>query len=168
CADAGGRRARVRPVVVARGLRDHESRFPGIVDQYAAPPAGSRRSRSSRNTRRKTYVGFDLFRVLRELRVLRARPEAQWKRHGTSRSQSATQAIAGNDVLTLEAASGCLISSRNSIRVRASSWKTPSIALVTATEFCFSTPRIDMQRCAASITTATPSGCTLALSVSAI
>ena len=42
--------------------------------------------------------------------------------------------------------SGRLISSRNSIRVRASSRKTPSIALVVATEFCFSTPRIDMQR----------------------
>ncbi len=27
---------------------------------------------------------------------------------------------------------------------------------MTATEFCFSTPRIDMQRCEASITTATP------------
>ena len=36
--------------------------------------------------------------------------------------------------------------------------KAPSIALVTAKEFCFSTPRIDMHRCVASITTATPSG----------
>ena len=34
------------------------------------------------------------------------------------------------------------MSSRNSERVRASSRKTPSIAEVTQTEFCFSTPRI--------------------------
>ena len=44
------------------------------------------------------------------------------------------------------------------MRVRASSRNTPSIALVAATEFCFSTPRIDMHRCVASITTATPRG----------
>ena len=31
---------------------------------------------------------------------------------------------------------------------------------MTANEFCFSTPRIDMQRCVPSITTATPSGAT--------
>ena len=54
-----------------------------------------------------------------------------------------------------------LISSRNSIRVRALSRNAPSIALVTANEFCFSTPRIDMQRCVASMTTATPSGAIL-------
>ena len=53
------------------------------------------------------------------------------------------------------------ISSRNSCRVRASPWNTPSIALVVVTEFCFSTPRIAMQRCVASMTTATPSGRTL-------
>ena len=35
---------------------------------------------------------------------------------------------------------------RNSLRVRASSRNDPSIALVTAVEFCFCTPRIDMQR----------------------
>ena len=51
-----------------------------------------------------------------------------------------------------------LISSRNSIRVRALSRNAPSMALVTAKEFCFSTPRIDMHRWVASITTATPSG----------
>ena len=56
---------------------------------------------------------------------------------------------------------GFLINARNSPRVRASSRKTPSIALVTATEFCFSTPRIIMHRCVASITTATPCGCDL-------
>ncbi len=33
------------------------------------------------------------------------------------------------------------------MRVRALSRNTPSIALVTANEFCFSTPRIDMHRC---------------------
>ena len=32
------------------------------------------------------------------------------------------------------------------MRVRAFVWKEPSIALVTAVEFCFSTPRIDMHR----------------------
>ena len=44
----------------------------------------------------------------------------------------------------------------------------PSIALVTANEFCFSTPRIDMHRCVASMTTATPSGLTMSRMVSAI
>ena len=44
------------------------------------------------------------------------------------------------------------------MRVRALLRKAPSIALVTAKEFCFSTPRIDMQRWVASMTTATPSG----------
>ena len=42
------------------------------------------------------------------------------------------------------------------MRVRALSRNTPSMALVTANEFCFSTPRIDMQRCVPSQTTATP------------
>ena len=42
------------------------------------------------------------------------------------------------------------------------------MALVTAHEFCFSTPRIDMQRCVASITTATPIGAILSRIVSAI
>jgi hypothetical protein len=42
------------------------------------------------------------------------------------------------------------------------------MALLTAREFCFSTPRIDMHRCVASVTTATPSGCTLSFSVLAI
>ena len=42
------------------------------------------------------------------------------------------------------------VSSRNSSRVRASSWNTPRSALVTVREFCFSTPRIIMQRCTAS------------------
>ena len=47
------------------------------------------------------------------------------------------------------------------MRVRELLRNAPSIALVTANEFCFSTPRIAMQRCVASITTATPSGCDL-------
>ena len=51
-----------------------------------------------------------------------------------------------------------LISSRNSIRVRELLRKAPSMALVTANDRCFSTPRIAMQRCVASMTTATPSG----------
>jgi hypothetical protein len=42
------------------------------------------------------------------------------------------------------------------------------MAEVTATEFCFSTPRITMQRCLASITTATPCGLIFAMIVSAI
>ena len=44
------------------------------------------------------------------------------------------------------------------MRVRALSRNAPIIALVTAREFCFWTPRIDMHRCDASTTTATPSG----------
>ncbi len=44
------------------------------------------------------------------------------------------------------------------MRVRAQVWNDPSMALVTAVEFCFSTPRIDMHRCVPSQTTATPSG----------
>ena len=39
------------------------------------------------------------------------------------------------------------------MRVLAWSRNAPSIALVTANEFCFSTPRIDMQRCVPSQTT---------------
>ena len=54
------------------------------------------------------------------------------------------------------------------MRVRALSRNAPSIALVTANEFCFSTPRIDMQRCVASQTTATPSGSIFSRIVSAI
>ena len=54
------------------------------------------------------------------------------------------------------------------MRVRASVGTCPSIELVTANEFCFSTPRIDMQRCVASMTTATPSGAIFSRIVSAI
>ena len=54
------------------------------------------------------------------------------------------------------------------MRVRVLLRKAPSIALVTANEFCFSTPRIDMHRWVASTTTATPSGDTLSRMVSAI
>ncbi len=46
----------------------------------------------------------------------------------------------------------------NSARVSAFSRKAPSIAEVTALEFCFSTPRISMHMCRASTTTATPRG----------
>ena len=42
------------------------------------------------------------------------------------------------------------------------------MALVTVTEFCFSTPRMDMHRWVASMTTATPSGLIFSLIVSAI
>ena len=52
------------------------------------------------------------------------------------------------------------MSVRNSVRVRASSRNVPSIALVTADDCCFSTPRIAMQRWVPSMTTATPSGST--------
>ena len=46
----------------------------------------------------------------------------------------------------------------NSSRVAWWSRKTPNIALVATKEFCFSTPRMRMQRCSPSTTTATPSG----------
>ena len=59
-------------------------------------------------------------------------------------------------------------SERNSERVRASSLKQPSKQEVFMTEFCFSTPRIIMQRCFASTTTATPDGCKQSMSDSAI
>src|SRR5437667_8951750 len=49
-------------------------------------------------------------------------------------------------------------SERNSERVRASSSNEPSRQDVFMIEFCFSTPRIIMQRCFASTTTATPFG----------
>ena len=52
--------------------------------------------------------------------------------------------------------------------MRASVRNPPSIALVIANEFCFSTPRIAMHRCVASMTTATPSGSIFAVIVSAI
>ena len=54
---------------------------------------------------------------------------------------------------------GACASRRNSSRVRGSSRKTPRTALVTVREFCFSTPRIIMQRWDASMTTPTPCGC---------
>src|SRR5205814_4978617 len=57
---------------------------------------------------------------------------------------------------------------RNSERVRASSLKEPRRQDVFITEFCFSTPRIIMQRCLASMTTATPPGCNVRMSASAI
>jgi len=63
---------------------------------------------------------------------------------------------------------GRLMRSRNSSRVRALSRKMPIIALVTANEFCFSTPRIDMHRCVPSQTTATPIGSIFSRIVSAI
>ena len=50
------------------------------------------------------------------------------------------------------------ISDRNSVRVSSSVRKQPSIDEVTADECCFSTPRIIMHRCRASITTPTPCG----------
>src|SRR5438309_8370168 len=59
-------------------------------------------------------------------------------------------------------------SERNSERVRASSLKVPRRHEVFMTEFCFSTPRIIMQRCFASTTTATPEGCKQFMSDSAI
>src|SRR5258707_1082589 len=52
----------------------------------------------------------------------------------------------------------CRISDTDSPRVSSSLRKHPSIELVTAAECCFSTPRIIMQRCRASITTPTPCG----------
>ena len=54
------------------------------------------------------------------------------------------------------------------MRVRAQFWNDPSMALVTAVEFCFSTPRIDMHRCVPSQTTATPSSAIFSWIVSAI
>src|SRR5438552_4086037 len=57
---------------------------------------------------------------------------------------------------------------RNSERVRASSLKVPSRHDVFMIEFCFSTPRIIMQRCFASTTTATPDGSRQFMSDSAI
>src|SRR5262245_33322680 len=50
------------------------------------------------------------------------------------------------------------ISVMNSSRVFWFDWKLPSIALVVTREFCFSTPRMRMQRCSASSTTPTPAG----------
>ena len=50
------------------------------------------------------------------------------------------------------------ISCRYSMRVAWDSRKVPSITDVFIVEFCFSTPRIFMHRCSASIVTATPAG----------
>src|SRR2546429_211618 len=61
-----------------------------------------------------------------------------------------------------------LISSMNSARVSGRSRKEPSIAEVTAFEFCFSTPRMSIQRWIASMTTATPRGWRASFSVFAI
>src|SRR5581483_10172850 len=51
-----------------------------------------------------------------------------------------------------------LTSESSSFRVSLLSRKAPNIALVTAPECCFSTPRIIMQKCLASQMTATPLG----------
>src|SRR6476619_5960686 len=59
-------------------------------------------------------------------------------------------------------------SERNSERVRASSLKVPSKQDVFMTEFCFSTPRIIMQRCFASTTMPTPAGRSVFINASAI
>src|SRR6267378_739108 len=59
-------------------------------------------------------------------------------------------------------------SERNSERVRASSLKVPSKQDVFMTEFCFSTPRIIMQRCLASTTMPTPAGRSVFIKASAI
>jgi len=53
---------------------------------------------------------------------------------------------------------GELTSARNSSRVCLFSRKSPSMALVVVVEFCFSTPRMTMQRCRASMMTPTPAG----------
>ena len=50
------------------------------------------------------------------------------------------------------------INSMNSMRVSTFDRKLPSMDEVMAMEFCFSTPRIIMQRCCASMTTPTPCG----------
>jgi len=52
------------------------------------------------------------------------------------------------------------MSVRNSVRVATERRKLPSTAEVVIIEFCFSTPRIIMQRCCASMTTPTPSAFT--------
>src|SRR5262249_50968558 len=52
----------------------------------------------------------------------------------------------------------CAMSVMNSSRVFWFVWKLPSIALVVTREFCFSTPRMRMQRRSASRTTPTPRG----------
>src|SRR3989338_5473564 len=51
-----------------------------------------------------------------------------------------------------------LMSCMNSMRVLRSVRNAPSIVLVTQVAFCFSTPRMAMQRCRASMITATPKG----------
>ena len=61
-----------------------------------------------------------------------------------------------------------LMSSMNSMRVDWRVRKTPSMAEVTAFEFCFSTPRMIMQRWNASMTTATPWGCSVSMIAVAI
>src|SRR5206468_10130449 len=58
-------------------------------------------------------------------------------------------------------------SRRNSSRVFASCSRAPRRALVTVLEFCFSTPRIIMQRWYASITTPTPRASSTSMSAPA-
>src|SRR4029453_8085264 len=79
------------------------------------------------------------------------------------RAEAASAAEADPSSQEPRARSYLLIRFRNSDRVLASLRNAPNIALVTAREFCFSTPRIDMHRWVASVTTATPSGLILAV-----
>ena len=65
-------------------------------------------------------------------------------------------------------ASIALIRFKNSDRVLTSVRNVPSIELVVASEFCFSTPRIIMHKWEASMTTATPRGFKVSLIASRI
>src|SRR3972149_7038718 len=62
----------------------------------------------------------------------------------------------------------CRIRVMNSLRVSWRVRKAPSNVLVMIIEFCFSTPRIRMHRCSASMTTATPRGSSFSMMILAI
>ena len=93
--------------------------------------------------------------VARVRQVIGATPrqdgEGEARRVGTATGRSDRDRMTADN-------QDCRMRVRNSVRVRASSRNVPSIALVTADDCCFSTPRIAMHRWVPSMTTATPSG----------
>src|SRR3970282_1659973 len=76
--------------------------------------------------------------------------------------------VSESDLHELLTQAFCRISVMNSLRVSWRVRKAPSNVLVMIIEFCFSTPRILMHKCSASMTTATPRGSSFSMMILAI
>src|SRR5690625_3592082 len=98
--------------------------------------------------------------------------EAEYRRLEALQEEAAGADEDGEEISIENAEQGSVqrfsIPCRNSWRVRGSVLKTPRMALVRVVELCFSTPRIIMHMWCASVTTASPSGCSSPVRASAI